>query len=211
MDYSNLNTCFLDRECKVDFSTSNRRDIVLGRVALRFCLLLPCGHFPDNSEKAHRARSQCCSVLNTPQVLDFSNHIHHLGHLLRPGCLAVSDRPTKEIEGLRTLTSITKLRFFSGLREGYRRFGPKSLRRTVSSTKQWQKDQPYQFHTATCKELEAVKTLKKKLISLSVLAMQRREGLLPLIKMPVIYQPAVPCDKTEQKAPRNQSGIGRQP
>lgn len=106
----------------------------------------------------------------------FTKKINHIGYITRLGQLEVADHTNGAIRNVKTLTAQTELLSFIGLSNALRTYLPNAARIDAPLTDQLRKEPAKQFVQLNVEELTALRTLHEKLISRSVMALQRKEG-----------------------------------
>lgn len=106
----------------------------------------------------------------------FTNCIYLPGHVIRLGCLTVESCTIDAICSLQAPSNITGLRSFIGLCSVFCCIVPNCARIAAPISRKSRKDQPHVYTKSSEEELEALRTLKEKLMSPPVLALLRSWG-----------------------------------
>lgn len=103
----------------------------------------------------------------------FTKTIDSLGHIILPGKLEAANHTTDALQSLKTPTTQTEFRSYIRLSNLASRFAPKFARIAVSITARPRKEQAKTLGQLSYEKLTALCTLKEKLISPSILVLQR--------------------------------------
>jgi len=106
----------------------------------------------------------------------FSEAVDYLGHVVRPGRLAVSSKTCDAVRCFKPLRSTTDVRSFLGLCNVFRRFVPNFARVSAPLNDKLRKGEPARFAGLTDEETTAFDRLKDLLTSPPILALPRADG-----------------------------------
>jgi hypothetical protein len=104
------------------------------------------------------------------------DNISYLGHVIRPGKLAVAEKNTAALKDAQPPTTQTELRSFLGLCNVYRRFVPSFASIASPLNALLRKGESPKLESLTENQLNSFNTLRAKLLDPPVLALPRREG-----------------------------------
>jgi hypothetical protein len=99
-----------------------------------------------------------------------------LGHVIRPGKLAVAEKNTAALKDAQPPTTQTELRSFLGLYNVYRRFVPSFASIASQLNALLRKGESTKLEPLNEEQLNAFNTLRAKLLDPPVLTLPRREG-----------------------------------
>jgi hypothetical protein len=102
--------------------------------------------------------------------------VSYLGHVIRPGELAVAEKNTVSLKTAQSPTTQTELRSFLGLCNFFRRFVPKFASISAPLNAILKKGQSPKLGPLTEEQLSSFNALREKLLHPPVLALPRREG-----------------------------------
>lgn len=103
----------------------------------------------------------------------FSSKVDYLGHVIRPGKLAVEEKNTDAVKKFLFPASQTEMRSFLGMCNVYRRFIPKFARMAAPLNQILKKGHPVALPPPTEEQQESFSLLKNALVSPPILRIQR--------------------------------------
>jgi RNase H-like domain found in reverse transcriptase len=108
----------------------------------------------------------------------FKEAVDYLGHVIRPGKLAVAEKNTAALRNAPVPKTQTELRSFLGLCNVYRRFVPRFAAVAAPLTSLLGKGTSPQLGVFSAQQIDAFNSLRDKLLSPPVLALPRPTGKL---------------------------------
>jgi RNase H-like domain found in reverse transcriptase/Reverse transcriptase (RNA-dependent DNA polymerase)/Integrase zinc binding domain/Integrase core domain/Chromo (CHRromatin Organisation MOdifier) domain/Retroviral aspartyl protease len=106
----------------------------------------------------------------------FKDTVDYLGHVIRPGKLAVAEKNTKNLRVAKLPTTQTELKSFLGLCNVYRRFVPRFAAVASPLTALLRKDVPFHLPLLSDEQVAAFNRLRDALLSPPILALPRANG-----------------------------------
>ncbi|CDF40036.1 retrotransposon protein [Chondrus crispus] len=103
----------------------------------------------------------------------FAESVDYLGHVIRPGLLAVAEKNTDAIKKAQERTTQTELRSFLGMCNVYRRFVPNFARTAAPLNVLLAKGKPFQLEKFSVEQSKAFGLLKTAVISPPILKLPR--------------------------------------
>ncbi|CDF33203.1 unnamed protein product [Chondrus crispus] len=103
----------------------------------------------------------------------FTQEVHYLGHVIRPGTLSIDEVSTRALREIAIPTTQTELRSFLGLCNVYRRFVPNYAHKAAPLNQLLKKGQPAKLEPFDETEIKAFDTLREAVISPPILALPK--------------------------------------
>ena len=103
----------------------------------------------------------------------FKDEVDYLGHVVKPGKLAVAQKTTEAVKNFKPLETVTHVKSFLGLCNVYRRFVPNFARVAAPLNKLTRKGVSPKLPPLTEEQLQSIQKLKDALISAPILALPR--------------------------------------
>ncbi len=162
-------------------------DIILAGIKWKSCLVYLDNVivFPRTLEQhfAHLREvlellKQAGITLKLPKCKIFCETVDYLGHVIRPGRLALAGKNTRALQEAEHPQNQTELRSFLGLCNVYRRFVPRFASVAAPLNELLKKHQPVEIDTLNPEQTEAFRTLKDALLKAPILALPSC-GLIP--------------------------------
>jgi Reverse transcriptase (RNA-dependent DNA polymerase) len=164
-------------------------DITLSGLTWKVCLVYlddivvfsrdTAEHMEHLDAVLHRLCSAGLS-LNLKNVSFLQDSIDYLGHVIRPGKLAVAEKNTKALKTARPPTTQSELRSFLGLCNVYRRFISGFAKFASPLNALLLKRESPQLGVLSKEQLQSFDTLRAKLLKPPILELPRKEGLFTL-------------------------------
>ena len=164
-------------------------DITLSGLTWKVCLVYlddiivfsrdTAEHMEHLDAVLHRLYSAGLS-LNLKKCKFFQESVDYLGHVIRPGKLAVAEKNTKALQTARPPTTQSELRSFLGLCNVYRRFISGFAKIASPLNALLRKGESPQLGVLSKEQLQSFDTLRAKLLNPPILALPRKEGMFTL-------------------------------
>ena len=119
-------------------------------------------------------------TLNLKKCHFFKDTVGYLGHVIRPGKLAVAEKNTKALHSASHPTTQTELRSFLGLCKVYRRFIRGFAKLAAPLNALLRKGESPNFGQLNTEQTQAFEDLRARLLDPPILALPRKEGLFTL-------------------------------
>ena len=157
-------------------------DIILARVRWRFVLVYlddiiifsrGAEEHLSHLESVLKLLQEAGATLRIPKCHFFKEQVKYLGHILRPGKLAIYGRNLEAINKAMPPKNKTQVRSFLGMCNVYRRFVAGYTKIAHPLNQKVRKDQPETWETLSPEEIEAFNQLKKSLVTAPILALPR--------------------------------------
>ena len=157
-------------------------DIILSRVRWKFVLVYlddiiifsrDVDEHLRHLESVLKLLQEAGATLRLPKCHFFKEQVKYLGHILRPGKLAIYGRNLEAINKAIPPKTKTQVRSFLGMCNVYRRFVRGYTKIAHPLNQMVRKEQPETWDMLAPKELEAFNQLKKALITAPILALPR--------------------------------------
>jgi hypothetical protein len=110
----------------------------------------------------------------------FSDKVSYLGHVIRPGTLAVAEKNTSALKDAKPPMKQSELRSFLGLCNVYRRFVAGFAKIAAPLNALLRKGESPTLRQLTTEQMDAFNTLRERLLRPPVLALPRAEGTFTL-------------------------------
>ena len=155
--------------------TVRRRRLPRTRVSSGFSVC-PLAHLDTVLHRLYSAGL----TLNLMKCHFFKDTVGYLGHVIRPGKLAVAEKNTKALHSASHPTTQTELRSFLGLCKVYQRFIRGFAKLAAPLNALLRKGESPNFGQLNTEQTQAFEDLRARLLDPPILALPRKEGLFTL-------------------------------
>ncbi len=115
-------------------------------------------------------------TLKLPKCKFFCETVDYLGHVIRPGRLALAETNTRALQEVKHPQNQTELRSFLGLCNVNMRFVPRFASIAATLNEPLKKHQPVEIDTLNPEQAEAISTPRDALLKAPILALPRKDG-----------------------------------